>query len=181
MLADCSAVLTTAGGEFGCRTELFTPVSTHSRLLMSNVPSCDFRCDIPESGGRGSRRIPDTLERPLEETCGADTRAFAVSSCILESVRAAGYVTGVLVQRDQDLHGSFLVSDPLYLSQSDPSVSLHVSGESVHTCIRSFMELSGNELNGKLFQKEHYSAKEECKQESPEQTDDRFCIVTGPS
>lgn len=41
--------------------------------------------------------------------------------------------------------------------------SLHVGIEGVHTCIRSFVELSGNELNGKLFQEEDYRAKEERK------------------
>jgi hypothetical protein len=122
LLADSRAVLTTDWGEFGCRTELFTPVShlTYSKSHMRHAPSCDFRRDIPESGGCGSRRISDTLERFLEKSCGANTCAFGPHSGISEGVRSTGYVTGVLVQRDQDLYSRFLVSNPLYPSQSDP-------------------------------------------------------------
>ena len=99
LLADSSAVLTTAWGEFGCRTELFILVSnpTHSGLRMLYMPSRDFRCDIPESGGRGGRRISDTLERLLEKTRGANARAFSAISRISEGVRATRYIAGVLV------------------------------------------------------------------------------------
>lgn len=45
--------------------------------------------------------------------------------------------------------------------------SLHFA-EDIQTCIRSFVELSGDELNGKLFQEEHQGTKEERKQEAAE-------------
>lgn len=99
LLADSSAVLTTACGEFGCRTELFTPVShlTHWHLLMFCSPSCNFRCNVPKSGGCSSRRILNTLKRLLEEPRGTNTRAFAARSNIPEGVRTTRYVSGVLV------------------------------------------------------------------------------------
>lgn len=69
-------------------------------LRMLREPSCNFRRDIPEGGGCGSRRIPDTLECPLEEPRGADTCAFRSDPCIFEGVRPTRYVSGVLIQRD---------------------------------------------------------------------------------
>lgn len=59
--------------------------------------------------------------------------------------------------------------------------SLHFEVENVQTCIRSFVELSSDELNGKLFEEEHQGTKEECKQELAEQTDDLLRIITGLS
>lgn len=84
-------------------------------------PSCNFRRDVTESSGCGSRRIPDTLERLLEEPSGVDARLFVARLAISHGVRATGNVTGMLIQRDQNLYRRFLVSDPLCSSQSDPS------------------------------------------------------------
>lgn len=112
-----------ARGEFGCNTELFTPVSHLTRPTLSThyTPSCNLRRDITESGCRGSRRIPDTLERLLEEPSGTNARPFVACRAIFQGIRATRHVAGMLVQRDQNLYRSFLVSDPLYSSQSDPS------------------------------------------------------------
>ena len=41
------------------------------------------------------------------------------------------------------------------------------------------MELSGNELNGKLFEEEDYRAKEERKQKPADETNDRFRVFAG--
>ena len=122
LLADSSAVLIMAWGEFGCRTELFVPVShlTHSDISTSHAPSCYFRRDIAEGGGCGSRRIPNTLERLLEEPSGINTRPSVVDRAVSEGIRAIRYVAGMLVQRDENLDRGLLVSDPLYSSRSDP-------------------------------------------------------------
>ena len=122
MLADSSAVLIMAWGEFGCRTELFVLVShmTHSNLNTLNPPSSDLRRDITESGGRGGRRVPNTLQRLLEEPGSANTCTFVVHGTIFEGVGAIRYVAGMLVQCHENLDRSFLVSDPLYSSRSDP-------------------------------------------------------------
>jgi len=141
LLADSSAVLIMAGGEFGCRTELFVPVShlTHSNLNTLDAPSCDLRRDITKSGGSGSRRVPDALQRLLEESSGADTRSFVVQCAIFEGVRAIGYVAGMLVQCDENLDRGFLVSDPLYSSRSDPFVLSSLRGgerSNLHTIAR---------------------------------------------
>lgn len=59
--------------------------------------------------------------------------------------------------------------------------SLHFDLGNVRTCIRSLMELSGDKLNGKLFQEEHQRTKEERKQEPAKQTNDPLRIVAGLS
>lgn len=83
-------------------------------------PACNLRCNIAESGGSGSRCILDALERPLEEPSSVDACSFVIYSAVFQGIRTTGYVTGVLIERDQDLYRSFLVSDPLCSSQSDP-------------------------------------------------------------
>ena len=57
--------------------------------------------------------------------------------------------------------------------------SLHFEVGNVQTCIRSLVELSGDELNGKLFQEKYQCTKEERKQESPEQSDDPLRVIAG--
>lgn len=130
-----------ARGEFGCSTELLTSVShlTHPTLSTHYAPSCDLRRDITESGGRGSRRVPDTLERLLEEPSSANARPFVARGAISQGIRATRYVAGMLVQGDQNFYRSFLVGDPLYSSQSDPSaLSSHRYRErpNLHTIAR---------------------------------------------
>lgn len=171
-----------ASGEFGCRTELFTPVShlTHSTLSTPYPPSCNFRRDVTESGGCSSRRVPDTLERLLKESRGTDTRPFVARSVDSECVRTTWYILGVLIQRDENLNRSFLVGNPFYVSQSDPFARSSRQCRELQTCVGSFMELSSDELNGKLFQEQHQSTKEERKQEPAKQTDYLLRIIAGP-
>jgi len=57
--------------------------------------------------------------------------------------------------------------------------SLHFDVGNVQTCIRSLVELSGDELNGKLFQEEHQRTKEEREQEPAKQSDNSLRIVAG--
>lgn len=54
-----------------------------------------------------------------------------------------------------------------------------IDAVNVHTCKRPFMEFSCDPLNGKLFEEEDYGAKEECKQEPAEETDDLLRIIAG--
>ena len=57
--------------------------------------------------------------------------------------------------------------------------SLHACTKNVQTCVRPFMELSSNELNGKLFHEKDQSTKEEGKEEAAEKADDPLRVITG--